>query len=219
MNRDRAEVNRRPLHPERSIPEPVAIDLSGVLLLLARGVARDRRPGALSRVRYDEKALAISIPDMAKDETAAVYRATDLDLRHYRQLVLYTHAEGEVRDQDLELFIRLGSDFSSNYYEYRHPLQVTPRRDYSKMSIGELQDIVWPAANVLQIDLSELIRLKEERESYAGEDRSQVYSRGRVSLRGYPSLGNVTAILIGVRNKSDRRVSAEVWVNELSAPR
>ncbi len=181
-----------------------------------RGVARDRRPGALSRVRYDEKALAISIPDMAKDETAAVYRATDLDLRHYQQLVLYTHAEGEVRDQDLELFIRLGSDFSSNYYEYRHPLQVTPQREYSKMSNGELQDIVWPTANVLQIDLSELIRLKEERESFAGEDRSQVYSRGRVSLRGYPSLGNVTAILIGVRNKSDRRVSAEVWVNELS---
>ena len=181
-----------------------------------KGVARDRRSGALSQVRYDERALAISIPDMARDEVSAVYRSTDLDLRHYRQLVLYSHAEGGVRDRDLELFIRLGSDFSSNYYEYCQPLLVTPQRDYRGMSSGELQDIVWPSANVLRIDLDELIGLKEERESYGGVDRSQVFTRGRVSLRGYPSLGNVTAILIGVRNKSSGRISAEVWVNELS---
>ena len=181
-----------------------------------KGVARDRRSGALSQVKYDERALAISIPDMARDEVSAVYRSTDLDLRHYRQLVLYSHAEGGVRDRDLELFIRLGSDFSSNYYEYCQPLLVTPQRDYRGMSSGELQDIVWPSANVLRIDLDELIGLKEERESYGGVDRSQVFTRGRVSLRGYPSLGNVTAILIGVRNKSSGRISAEVWVNELS---
>lgn len=181
-----------------------------------KGVARDRRSRALSQVRYDERALAISIPDMARDEVSAVYRSTDLDLRHYRQLVLYSHAEGGVRDRDLELFIRLGSDFSSNYYEYCQPLLVTPQRDYRGMSSGELQDIVWPSSNVLRIDLDELIGLKEERESYGGVDRSQVFTRGRVSLRGYPSLGNVTAILIGVRNKSSGRISAEVWVNELS---
>ena len=36
MDRDRAEGHRGPLHPERSIPEPVAINLSGVFHLCSR---------------------------------------------------------------------------------------------------------------------------------------------------------------------------------------
>lgn len=181
-----------------------------------KGVVRDRRRGTLSLARYDEKALALSIPSMEKDEVAAVYRATDLDLRHYRHLTLHTHAEGEVRDRDLELFVRLGSDYSANYYEYRLPLTVTPRRDYSRMSTSEKQDLIWPLSNVLQIDLSELTGLKQERASQGALDKRELYTRGGVSIKGYPSLGNLSAILIGVRNRGSGRISAEVWVNELT---
>lgn len=179
------------------------------------GVVRDRRRGAMNLIQTDEKALALVLPSLSPKEAGAVYRPLDLDLRHYEEITLFSHAEGEIRDGDLELFIRLGSDYTSNYYEYRHPLTVTPRKDYSGLSTGELQQIIWPRENHISIRPDDLITLKEEREMRGVEDRTIPYTRGRYSIRGYPSLGHITAVMIGVRSRTGHSVQAEVWVNEL----
>ena len=43
----------------------------------------------------------------------------------------------------------------------------------------------------------------------------EITRNNRISIIGNPSIGNVRAIMIGVRNNSLDKCSAEVWVNEL----
>ena len=48
----------------------------------------------------------------------------------------------------------MGSDYKNNYYEYVIPLKLTPdRNDYNKYNLDDCR-AVWPAANMLDIDLS-----------------------------------------------------------------
>ena len=59
-------------------------------------------------------------------------------------------------DNEVTVFVRLGTDFVSNYYEYEMPLKISPwynNNDYS----------VWPEENNMVINLQALKDLKEER--------------------------------------------------------
>ena len=56
-----------------------------------------------------------------------------VDIRQYKRLQLFAHANAfennvtSLEDNQLALFVRLGSDYKSNYYEYEIPLKLTPR--------------------------------------------------------------------------------------------
>ena len=54
----------------------------------------------------------------------------------------------DLADGDLAVFIRLGSDYKNNYYEYEVPLKLTPHGEYNYNN-SEHQKIVWPAENML----------------------------------------------------------------------
>ena len=66
-----------------------------------------------------------------------MYKNTNYDLRQYKRLQLFTHAEApkldvnDLADGDLAVFIRLGSDYKNNYYEYEVPLKLTPHGEYN----------------------------------------------------------------------------------------
>lgn len=55
-------------------------------------------------------------------------------MRQYKRLQMFAHAEAlpdlstDPQDGELSVFIRLGSDYRSNYYEYEIPLTLTPPR-------------------------------------------------------------------------------------------
>jgi cell surface protein SprA len=55
---------------------------------------------------------------------------TELDMRQYKKIRMEAHAEalpGEVlEDNELVAFIRMGSDYQDNYYEYEVPLEAYP---------------------------------------------------------------------------------------------
>ncbi len=58
---------------------------------------------------------------------------------------MFIHAEsvpGEpvVEDGDISLFVRLGTDYKNNYYEYEIPLSVTPAGFYDGDSDEEAAD-------------------------------------------------------------------------------
>ncbi len=79
---------------------------------------------------------------------------------------MWIHAEKLIDDEtnlrsgELSLFIRLGSDVKSNYYEYEIPLELTPPGKYDEDSE---RSKVWPAANYMDFDLQTLVNLKKER--------------------------------------------------------
>jgi len=76
--------------------------------------------------RLNEQSLSLIVTNLADGYSRAAYRLFNNDLRQYKQLQMFIHAEGnQLKNYDLSGFIRLGSDYTQNYYEYEIPLRVS----------------------------------------------------------------------------------------------
>lgn len=172
----------------------------------------------------DEQALSLTVEELEPGQPVALYQEFSLDLRHYRELEMWSHLESQypLSAGDVELFIRLGQDFTANFYEYRLPLEPTPHADYSVMEEQVARAEIWRSANKVSLSLEALTQLKEERERSNGDVGSPfvrpypAQKGGEIVVQGHPSLGRITSVLIGIRNRSQRTIVAELWVNELS---
>ena len=199
--------------------------------VLPPGISRATDPSQPQLVENNEQALNMVVKNMQHGESKAVYKKTSLDLRQYKHMQMFVHANHLVpdvtnlQDNQLAVFIRLGSDYKNNYYEYEIPLVLTPdRSDYNKYSNADRRQ-VWPVDNMLDIDLNVFTQLKKERNIRKAEGSAsynQVYSGydsnrpgNKVSVLGNPTIGDVKVMMLGVRNISGEVKSGEVWVNEL----
>lgn len=192
------------------------------------GISRVIDPGQDQLLQNNEQALSITIENLASGDARAVYKNTSLDLRRYKHLQMFVHAnslpgDNTLQDGQMSLFVRLGSDYKNNFYEYEIPLVVTPEGLYANSDAGAR--MVWPAENMLDIDLSLLTNAKKNRnkqKSLGLASYAQLYSEydesrpaNKISVMGNPSLGEVRTVMIGVRNNSRALRSVEVWANEL----
>ena len=200
---------------------------SPVNYVLPPGISRSLEPGQEQVLENNEQALSLTIKDLSSGDARAVYKNTQLDLRRYKHLQLFVHANALPGDKDLtdgqmSLFVRLGSDYKNNFYEYEIPLTLTPEGRYG----GEVgRGAVWPQENMLDVDLDLFTHLKANRNRQKAQGTAaftQLFSeydphrpKNKVSVQGNPSLGEVRTIMIGVRNNSRAPRSVEVWANEL----
>lgn len=212
-------------------------DRDPVSYTLPPGVSRVLDPSQPQIRQENEQALSLKITDLAPQDARAVYKNTNYDLRQYKRLQLFAHAEApkldvnDLADGDLAVFIRLGSDYKNNYYEYEVPLKLTPHGEYNYNN-PEHQKIVWPIDNMLNFRLEVLtdLKLERNRQKRSGENgvSFQTVFMGRdpdyenkgegsriIRIKGNPSLAEVKTIMIGVRNTRNKLKSGEVWVNEL----
>lgn len=206
-------------------------DKTPVNYVLPPGISRVTDPNQPQLVENNEQALDMVVKELQPQESKAVYRKMNMDLRQYKHLQMFVHANHLVpdptslKDGQLAVFIRLGSDYKNNYYEYEIPLELTPdRSDYSKYSTADRQ-MVWPESNNLYVNLNVFTRLKKARNQAKAQgiaSYNQLYSSNdpakpanKVSVLGNPTLGEVKVMMIGVRNISKEVKSGEVWVNEL----
>ncbi len=207
-------------------------DRDPVNYTLPPGVSRVLDPSQPQIRQENEQALSLKVTDLAAQDARAVYKNTNYDLRQYKRLQLFTHAEApkldvnDLADGDLAVFIRLGSDYKNNYYEYEVPLKLTPHGEYNYNNT-EHQKIVWPAENMLNFRLQVLtdLKLERNRQKRSGENgvSFQTIYLGRdpdnesntIRVKGNPSLSEVKTIMIGVRNVRNKLKGGEVWVNEL----
>jgi cell surface protein SprA len=202
--------------------------------LLPPGVSRMLAPGQAQMIQQNEQALSMRIINLSPLDARAIYKNTNFDFRQYKRLQLFTHAEAladsavgtsPLGNNDLSVFVRLGSDYKNNYYEYEIPLTLTPHGAY--LDNPEHRERVWPGANMFNFRFEVLTDLKLKRNRFKrqgqeGVSFQSVYSEGdpdntknTISIVGNPSLSEVKVIMIGVRNKSKDIKSAEIWVNEL----
>ena len=195
--------------------------------VLPPGISRSLEPGQEQVLENNEQALSLTIKHLSSGDARAVYKNTQLDLRRYKHLQLFVHANALPGDKDLtdgqmSLFVRLGSDYKNNFYEYEIPLTLTPEGRYG----GEVgRGAVWPQENMLDVDLDLFTHLKANRNRQKAQGTAaftQLFSeydshrpKNKVSVQGNPSLGEVRTIMIGVRNNSRAPRSVEVWANEL----
>lgn len=194
--------------------------------VLPPGLTREQDPTQPQLVEANEQSLSMIVKNLSPGEAKAVYKSTSLDLRNYKHLQMFTHANAlaqnttNLQDNQLYVFLRLGSDFKNNYYEYEIPLRLTPEGTYNMYSIQQ-REMVWPEENMLDIPLSVFTAIKKER-NRSGVPHNQEYTAydedhpsNKVSVRGNPSIGDVETMMIGIRNNSSDVKSGEVWINEL----
>ena len=205
-------------------------DKTPVNYTLPPGIERPQDPTQPQLVQSNEQALAMTVSDLGTGESKCVYKNTTLDLRQYKRLQLFVHANAleqntsNLTDNQLAVFVRLGSDYKNNYYEYEIPLSLTPEGHYDGMSLAGCQ-AVWPEANMLDVPLSVFTDVKKQRNqgratgiaSYNREFSTydESHPNNKISIMGNPTLGEVKTMIIGVRNLSGDPKSGEVWVNEL----
>ena len=183
--------------------------------------------------RQNEQSLVLKVCDLEDGDSRAAYKTFNNDFRTYNRLKMYVHAEasGEIesdlQDGDLSLFVRLGTDFNDNYYEYEIPLKITP------WGVSRLDDqIIWPTENELNITFQQLLDAKQERNK-AIRDGTHISSNypfsgsdKQITVVGNPNISMVKTIMLGVRNPRKGGFNStinddgsskcgEIWLNEL----
>jgi hypothetical protein len=205
-------------------------DKTPVNYVLPPGISREQDPSQPQLVQSNEQALAMTVHNLGYKESKAVYKNTTLDIRQYKRLQMFVHANAlkpnvsNLADNQLAVFVRLGSDYKNNYYEYEIPLKLTPEKQYDKYSRKDCEE-VWPIDNMLDVPISVFTDVKKKRNAGRGNGTAS-YNRefsiyddkrpaNRVSVMGNPTLGEIKTMIIGVRNLSSSEKSGEIWVNEM----
>jgi cell surface protein SprA len=195
------------------------------------GIQREQNIGTTTLVQLNEQSMVLKVCNLLDGDARAAYKTTDFDFRQYKHLEMFVHAEkSQEQDNlnygDMTVFIRIGSDFTQNYYEYEVPLTFTPW--YTSATDDEA---IWPESNQFDIDLEKLVQIKLDRDVQARAGTVSVNvpyvtydGLNKVTVLGVPSISDVMAIMIGVRNPKKPSIEstddglpkcAEIWINEL----
>ncbi|MCD6332439.1 MAG: cell surface protein SprA, partial [Bacteroidales bacterium] len=207
--------------------------------VLPPGIARITDPNNPQMIQKNEQSIAFKVTDLEDGDARAAYINKSIDMRQFKRLRLFTHAEAinedELQNGDLRAFIRVGSDYTQNYYEYEIPLVLTPHLKPPAKYQADLtgRELVWPDVNEFNIELKIFQQVKQLRNDEIRKTDSHVTlenifemydGNNRVSVVGNPNLSNVKTIMIGVRNPSQANnlqpddglpKSGIIWMNEL----
>lgn len=187
---------------------------------LPPGIDRTIDPSQTQLTQENEQSMVIKVDSLESKDARAVYKTINLDTRQYKRFKMFVHAEEmidreEIPDNRMYAFVRFGSDFTENYYEYRIPLKITPEGAVDQYT-------VWPAANNFDFEFKQLTDLKLERDKKknAGQVRfneryTKMDGNNTMAVIGSPSFGEVTSVMIGIVNEDDVPHSMEMWVNEM----
>ncbi|WMJ72871.1 cell surface protein SprA [Cytophagaceae bacterium ABcell3] len=187
---------------------------------LPPGFHRDMDVTSPQPRELNEQSLSLCAERLPDGRSRAVFKNVNMDFVNYRRLRMFIHAHTQdinVQDEDMQVFIRLGTDFVENYYEISIPLYLTP--------IGATDEHeVWRSENELDILLEDLVEVKinRDRSEDYGFANTYIEQHGNrtIAVRGRPELSSVQTIMLGIRNparegpsRAERSIC--VWLNEL----
>lgn len=196
--------------------------------VLPPGINRETNAQSANMVQLNEQSMSLRVCNLQDGDSRAAFKNTDFDVRSYKKLQMFVHAEARgseaLNDNDLSVFIRLGTDYTDNYYEYEIPLKVTPPGNYNGSDEVD-QYKVWPDQNRLELAFETLQKIKQQRNLDMSSNpglltQEATYSDGNniVRVKGNPNLSNIRMIMVGVRNPNtadDQPKCGEIWINEL----
>lgn len=209
---------------------------SPVNYILPPGIDRVIDPANPQLRQLNEQSMVMRVTDLEQGDARAAYKSIYMDFRRYKQLKLEVHAEqmegSSLKDDDLVFFIRMGTDYNYNYYEYEVPLKLTLPGRYNGEILSDRLE-VWPDENRIDVPLELFTRVKTDRDAairaansslriqdiYEAPHEGWNNGKNRVKVKGSPNLGNVQVMMVGIRNKKGQvntgPRSVEVWLNEL----
>jgi len=211
---------------------------SPIRYVLPPGVIREPLNNNNTIIRQNEQSLSLVVNNLEPEDSRAVFKNLSIDLRQYQKIKMFMHAE-EVdiqlnpADAPIAGFLRIGTDFTENFYQIELPLEFTSWNAVSP-------EAIWPEANRMDVLLNDLKKIKALRINLRKADQGGVplnetrfyeIENGepvekldteartpgvlRIGIKGNPSLGNIRSMMVGVKNISDRTTDGEVWFNEL----
>nr|WP_299383304.1 cell surface protein SprA [Allomuricauda sp.] len=200
--------------------------------VLPPGVVREQLNNNNTIIRQNEQSLSFVVENLESQDARGVFKNVNIDVRQYERIKMFMHAEkilnGDYSDDDTPLvgFLRIGTDFSENFYQIELPLQFT---SFNVTSAEE----IWPDVNQIDVALSDLNKVKSR--GIAEQTLNQInyyeivdgeavpvdefaprtLGRLRIGIRGNPSLGSIRGMMVGVKNIDVLPARGEVWFNEL----
>ena len=139
-------------------------DRTPVNYVLPPGVNRILDPSQPQLRQQNEQSIALKIKNLDAGDSRAIYKNTIYDMRRYKRMQMFVHAEElagdatDLQDGEMSVFMRIGSDFRNNYYEYEIPLRLTPAGRYST-NLKADQEEVWKPENMFNFPLELLTKL------------------------------------------------------------
>jgi cell surface protein SprA len=199
--------------------------------VLPPGIFRQVDQATTNLRQLNEQSLSLRVCNLQDGFGRAAYKVTNFDVRQYKRVRMFVHLEAgpteeNLKDNDLKFFIRLGTDYDLNYYEYEIPLKVSP-------DLNQDPAVIWPSSNELDLAFSVLQDAKLERNVNRGDlsvpyekfDDSDISKKtNKITVMGNPNLAAIKVIMVGIRNpkRSSRDDAddglpkcAEMWINEL----
>ncbi len=208
------------------------------------GAIRSTNRGRQRQTIENEQSIVMNVQNLGAGELKMMKRVYPggLSMINYSNLRMFIHGEGYDSRGDAELVMRLGTDLTNNYYEYRQPVSPTDE-DYpfSSEPISELSEAerlteaeqVWlydqNSMNILLRAFNELKQLRDQQSDnpsnlFERDDLLQNAPPGAsIAIKGNPSLDRVGEIGIGIRNPFDPQnpsgggtssLSGQFWFNE-----
>jgi len=203
--------------------------------VLPLDIQREQSLGVFNALQ-NEQSLLLRTTCLADSADVSVFKVLNFDFRVYERLKMFVHAEElqaqSIPDGAVTVFLRLGSDFTQNYYEYEIPLEMSDPDVVAGLNPAdaEYKLEVWKPNNEFNFPLTLLRDLKQERNDQ-GFPLDQEYSKvvpgqqpnsreHRISVRGNPNMGFVKIAMIGLRNPYQGELPSsadgvELWVNEM----
>jgi cell surface protein SprA len=200
------------------------------------GVEREELNNNNTIVRQNEQSLVVNTCKLEPEDSRAVYKNINVDMRQYKKLRMFIHAEEGtspgLADGDAVGFIRMGNDFTQNYYQIEIPLEVSPEGSISETA-------VWPDVNEINLPIEVLAKIKAIgisegslgnpdatfydvidgilTETSVPEFSSYTIGQQRVAIKGNPNFGDIRTLMVGIKNvrQDNVDVCTEVWFNEL----
>ncbi len=193
---------------------------------LPPGVQRERLNNNNNNIRQNEQSLSIRVNGLEEQDSRGVYKFYNLDMRQYKNLRMFMHAEALSEDgsdgldsENIVGFVRMGTDLNSNFYQIELGLEPTP------FNVAQTdREAIWPAVNEMNLDLELLQTIKSkvisgdvaddpDEITYFDQNGDRIlnadetcYIPGelRIGIKGLPSFGDIRTLLLGVKNGNPR---------------
>ncbi|TGE27746.1 cell surface protein SprA [Hymenobacter metallicola] len=188
--------------------------------VLPPNIQRDKEYGSSTVNReQNEQSLRLCVEDLRDGVGKAAYKNINISMLRYKQLRLFLHAESDdpnVRNSStpVRAFVRIGTDYTQNYYEYSLPLKFTQPGQRSDRE-------VWPEENEVRISFQEFIDAKAERNrnnpgNFQVPYVKQLANGTTITIVGNPDFSAVQGVMIGILNPQDDNASKSLclWADE-----
>ena len=183
------------------------------------GFQRDRDNTSTLDRRLNEQSIELCVTELQDRDARAVFKNVDFDLVNYGRIKMFLHAESQdAQDDEMRAFLRIGTDFTQNYYEIEIPLKITPEGSTDQREI-------WPEENEIDLDIDALYQLKSLRNRLNADinlpfpqDGPQIVGKHGIRVLGNPDMSTVFAMMIGIKNPESIDAAPKsicIWANEL----